>query len=215
MNIQDIKNDEKMTEEEKNEAILNELSSRWEQDINPKDFYEFLIRFEYVFCIPNDRKDCVFKIATKDLEWSNDYSCFYCYLPDKNVYTKHDKSWDICYECLEDLLNQSLMKVRDKTMTSEQFLEKVEKLHTIHGVPYSEMGKRMGVTGQYISLMANRRKPVTQNILDKASECDMFKSMDSVIFTKEDYMNILKLNKDEQADAAMRLFEKKFSEIGY
>lgn len=30
MNIQDIKNDEKMTEEEKNEAILNELSSRWE-----------------------------------------------------------------------------------------------------------------------------------------------------------------------------------------
>jgi hypothetical protein len=30
MNIQDIKNDEKMTEEEKDEAILNELSSRWD-----------------------------------------------------------------------------------------------------------------------------------------------------------------------------------------
>ena len=59
-------------------------------------------------------------------------------------------------------------------MTKEEFKEKVQFLHIVCGVPYSEIGKRLNVTGQYISLMMNDRKPITENVLNNATKCDMF-----------------------------------------
>lgn len=58
-------------------------------------------------------------------------------------------------------------------MTQKEFKDKVSFLHIVCGVPYSEIGKRLNVTGQYISLMMNDRKPITDNILNKAAKCDM------------------------------------------
>ena len=58
-------------------------------------------------------------------------------------------------------------------MTKQEFKSKVQYLHTVCGVPYSEIGKRLNVTGQYISLMMNDRKPITDNILYKAAQCDI------------------------------------------
>ena len=100
-------------------------------------------------------------------------------------------------------------------MTSEQFLEKVKKLHTIHGIPYSEMGKRMGITGQYISLMVNGRKPVTKNVLDKASECEMFKDADSITISRKDYEDILNFSEELRGAAALCLIQMKFGEFDY
>lgn len=50
-------------------------------------------------------------------------------------------------------------------MTEQEFKEKVHFLHTVCGVPYSEIGRRLNVTGQYISLMIKERKAITDNIL--------------------------------------------------
>lgn len=58
-------------------------------------------------------------------------------------------------------------------MTSTEFRNKVQYLHNICGVPYSEIGKRLDVTGQYISLMMNDRKPITDSILNKAAQSEM------------------------------------------
>lgn len=58
-------------------------------------------------------------------------------------------------------------------MTKEEFKEKVQFLHIVCGVPYSEIGKRLNITGQYISLMMNDRKPITESVLNKATNCDM------------------------------------------
>lgn len=62
-------------------------------------------------------------------------------------------------------------------MTKEEFKAKVSFLHIVCGVPYSEIGKRMNVTGQYISLMMNDRKPITENILNKAAKCTMLNNV--------------------------------------
>ena len=62
-------------------------------------------------------------------------------------------------------------------MTKEEFKAKVSFLHIVCGVPYSEIGKRLGVTGQYISLMMNDRKPITESILNKAAKCDMLNNI--------------------------------------
>ena len=62
-------------------------------------------------------------------------------------------------------------------MTKEEFKSKVQYLHTVCGVPYSEIGKRLGVTGQYISLMANEVKPISGNILYKAAQCNMLNNV--------------------------------------
>lgn len=61
-------------------------------------------------------------------------------------------------------------------MTKTEFRKKVQYLHNICGVPYSEIGKRLGVTGQYISLMMNDRKPITDNILNIAAQSEMLNS---------------------------------------
>lgn len=59
-------------------------------------------------------------------------------------------------------------------MTQNEFKTKVQYLHNVCGVPYSAIGKRLNVTGQYISLMMNDRKPITESIISKANKCDMF-----------------------------------------
>ena len=38
-------------------------------------------------------------------------------------------------------------------MTRQDFKNKVKFLHETMGVPYTEIGRRIGVSGQYISLM--------------------------------------------------------------
>lgn len=62
-------------------------------------------------------------------------------------------------------------------MTKEEFKNKVSFLHIVCGVPYSEVGKRLNVTGQYISLMMNDRKPITDSVLNKAANCDMLNNI--------------------------------------
>lgn len=62
-------------------------------------------------------------------------------------------------------------------MTQKEFKTKVQYLHNICGVPYSEIGKRLDVTGQYISLMMNDRKPITDNILYKAAQCTILNNI--------------------------------------
>ena len=62
-------------------------------------------------------------------------------------------------------------------MTKEQFKSKVNFLHQICGVPYSEIAKRLNITGQYVSLMMNGRKPITENILQKAAQCEMLNNI--------------------------------------
>lgn len=61
-------------------------------------------------------------------------------------------------------------------MDKIQFIKRVQFLHNVCGVPYSEIGKRLNVTGQYISLMMSDRKPITNSILQKAAQCDMLNS---------------------------------------
>lgn len=62
-------------------------------------------------------------------------------------------------------------------MTQKEFKTKVQYLHNVCGVPYSEIGKRLNVTGQYISLMMNDRKPITESILNKAAQCAMLNNI--------------------------------------
>ena len=62
-------------------------------------------------------------------------------------------------------------------MTQKEFKEKVAFLHIVCGVPYSEVGKRLNVTGQYISLMMNDRKPITESILNRADKCSMLNNV--------------------------------------
>ena len=62
-------------------------------------------------------------------------------------------------------------------MTKEEFKNKVSFLHIVCGVPYSEIGKRLNVTGQYISLMMNDRKPITESILNRADKCSMLNNV--------------------------------------
>lgn len=62
-------------------------------------------------------------------------------------------------------------------MTQKEFKDKVSFLHIVCGVPYSEIGKRLNVTGQYISLMMNDRKPITESILNRADKCSMLNNV--------------------------------------
>ena len=62
-------------------------------------------------------------------------------------------------------------------MTRAEFKEKITFLHIICGVPYSEIGKRLNITGQYISLMMNDKKPITDSVLNKAANCDMLNNI--------------------------------------
>lgn len=60
-------------------------------------------------------------------------------------------------------------------MTKKEFKEKVRFLHDTMGVPYTEIGKRIGVTGQYISLLVNDKYDITPKVLRAAENADIFK----------------------------------------
>lgn len=60
-------------------------------------------------------------------------------------------------------------------MTKNEFKEKVRFLHDVCGVPYTEIGKRIGVTGQYISLLVNNKYDVTPKVLKAAENAEIFK----------------------------------------
>jgi hypothetical protein len=60
-------------------------------------------------------------------------------------------------------------------MTKNEFKEKVRFLHDICGVPYTEIGKRIGVSGQYISCMMKNTRDITQNVLKAAENAEIFK----------------------------------------
>lgn len=59
-------------------------------------------------------------------------------------------------------------------MTEKEFILKVQYLHNTCGIPYSVIGKKLNVTGQYISMMINNRKPISEKILSNAAECNIF-----------------------------------------
>lgn len=59
-------------------------------------------------------------------------------------------------------------------MTKDYFKRQIQFLHETCGVPYSVIGKKLNVTGQYISLMMNDRKPITERMLSRATESDFF-----------------------------------------
>ena len=60
-------------------------------------------------------------------------------------------------------------------MTKKEFIEKVHFLHETMGVPYTEIGKRIGVTGQYISLLVNNKYDITPKVLKAAENAEIFK----------------------------------------
>ena len=62
-------------------------------------------------------------------------------------------------------------------MTAYEFKTKIQYLHIVCGVPYSEIGKRMKITGQYISLMMNDKKPITESVLKKAAQCTILNNI--------------------------------------
>ena len=60
-------------------------------------------------------------------------------------------------------------------MTRQDFKNKVKFLHETMGVPYTEIGKRIGVSGQYISLMMRNLRDITPQILKAAENAEIFK----------------------------------------
>lgn len=43
------------------------------------------------------------------------------------------------------------------------------------GVPYTEIAKRIGVSGQYISAMMNNKRDITPQVLKAAENAEIFK----------------------------------------
>ena len=60
-------------------------------------------------------------------------------------------------------------------MTKQEFKNKVKFLHETMGVPYTEIGKRIGVSGQYISCMMRNARDITPQILRAAENAEIFK----------------------------------------
>ena len=60
-------------------------------------------------------------------------------------------------------------------MTKQEFKNKVKYLHETMGVPYTEIGKRIGVSGQYISCMMKNTRDITPKVLKAAENAEIFK----------------------------------------
>ena len=60
-------------------------------------------------------------------------------------------------------------------MTRQDFKNKVKFLHETMGVPYTEIGKRIGVSGQYISLTLRNSRDITPQIAEAAENAELFK----------------------------------------
>lgn len=60
-------------------------------------------------------------------------------------------------------------------MTQNEFKKKVKQLHEVFGVPYTEIGKKIGYSGQYISLMINNQREITPQVLMAAEQAEIFK----------------------------------------
>lgn len=60
-------------------------------------------------------------------------------------------------------------------MTKKEFKNKVKFLHETMGVPYTEIAKRIGVSGQYISAMMNNKRDITPQVLKAAENAEIFK----------------------------------------
>lgn len=63
-------------------------------------------------------------------------------------------------------------------MTQKEFKAKVHILHETMGVPYTEIGKRIGVSGQYISCMIKGKYKITPQILKVAENAEIFKNIE-------------------------------------
>lgn len=96
-------------------------------------------------------------------------------------------------------------------MTETFFKEKIKNLHFGQGVPYTEIGRRIGVTGQYISLIMKGNKPITKSLLEKAELCDLFSETSAVLIEKKYYDFIESLATEElRAQSALILLREKF-----
>ena len=97
-------------------------------------------------------------------------------------------------------------------MTEKKFREKIHILHEAMGVPYTEIGKRMGVTGQYISLLINNKRPITKQVLEKAKKSSLFNECHDFFIYDHEMSFIEMLPEEIKGQAALALMRYKYDE---